>query len=40
MVIVCGSEVSWIKDKLINNCGGLYDRVTWEIEVNPLNARD
>lgn len=40
MVIVCGSEVSWIKDKLINNCGGLYGRVTWEIEVNPLNARD
>ena len=37
MVIVCGSATSWMKDKLINNYGGLYGRVTYEIRLSPFN---
>ncbi|MGN0278550.1 MAG: ATP-binding protein [Lachnospiraceae bacterium] len=37
MVIVCGSANSWIQDKLINNHGGLYNRVTYEIKLSPFN---
>lgn len=36
MVIVCGSANSWIQDKLINNHGGLYNRVTYEIKLSPF----
>lgn len=36
MVIVCGSANSWILDKLINNHGGLYNRVTYEIKLEPF----
>ena len=36
MVIVCGSSSSWILDNLINNHGGLYDRVTCEIKLRPF----
>ena len=36
MVIVCGSATSWILDKLINNHGGLYNRVTYEIKLAPF----
>ena len=37
MLVVCGSSTSWIMDKLINNHGGLYGRLTWEIELQPFN---
>ena len=36
MLIVCGSASSWIRDKLINNHGGLYNRVTREIKLEPF----
>ena len=36
MVIVCGSSTSWILDKLINNHGGLYGRLTYSIELQPF----
>ena len=36
MVIVCGSANSWMLDKLINNHGGLYGRVTYEIKLSPF----
>lgn len=36
MVIVCGSANSWILDRLINNHGGLYGRVTYEIKLSPF----
>lgn len=36
MIIVCGSANSWILDKLINNHGGLYNRVTYEIKLSPF----
>ncbi len=40
MLIVCGSTSSWILDKLINNHGGLYGRITHEIKLAPLNLRE
>lgn len=36
MLIVCGSATSWISDKLINNKGGLYNRTTNEIKLQPF----
>ncbi len=36
MLIVCGSASSWMLDKLINNHGGLYNRVTCEIRLSPF----
>ncbi len=40
MVIVCGSANSWIQDKLLNNHGGLYNRVTYEIKLAPFNLKE
>ncbi|MCQ2330637.1 MAG: AAA family ATPase [Paludibacteraceae bacterium] len=40
MVVVCGSASSWILDKLINNHGGLYDRVTHEMHLHPFTLRE
>ena len=40
MLIVCGSASSWILDKLINNHGGLYGRITHEIKLAPLKLRE
>jgi hypothetical protein len=36
MLIVCGSATSWIEDNLINNKGGLYNRLTREIKLYPF----
>lgn len=36
MLIVCGSATSWMKQTLINNKGGLYNRITREIKVQPF----
>ncbi len=40
LVVVCGSSSSWILDKLINNHGGLYNRVTCEIKLQPFTLRE
>lgn len=40
MVIVCGSANSWIQDKLINNVGGLYNRLTYQIKLSPFNLKE
>ena len=40
MVIVCGSANSWVLDKLINNHGGLYGRVTYEIKLAPFTLHE
>lgn len=40
MVIVCGSANSWIQDKLLNNHGGLYNRITYEIKLSPFNLKE
>lgn len=40
MVIISGSANSWMRDKLINNHGGLYGRVTHEIKLEPFSLRE
>lgn len=36
VLIVCGSATSWMMDKLINNHGGLHNRITRSIFLQPL----
>jgi AAA+ ATPase superfamily predicted ATPase len=36
LFIVCGSATSWIIDKLLNNHGGLHNRVTQQIHLRPF----
>lgn len=40
LLIVCGSANSWIINKLINNHGGLYNRVTYEINLAPFTIQE
>ena len=40
MLIVCGSSTSWILDKLINNHGGLYGRLTYQMELQPFDLSE
>jgi len=40
MVIVCGSATSWITNKLINNHGGLYNRVSYQIKLSPFSLKE
>lgn len=37
MLVVCGSVSSWIMDKLINNHGGLHNRITKRLLLRPFN---
>lgn len=36
ILIACGSATSWIINKLLNNKGGLHNRVTKRIKLNPF----
>lgn len=40
MIIVCGSATSWMENNLINNHGGLYGRVTYEIKLAPFDLSE
>ena len=40
MLVVCGSANSWILDNLINNHGGLYNRVTYQIHLLPFSLKE
>ena len=40
MLIVCGSATSWIINNLINNIGGLYNRVTASIQLFPFTLNE
>ena len=40
LFIVCGSATSWITNNLINGKGGLYDRVNYEIKLEPLSLSE
>ncbi len=40
MLIVCGSATAWIKNKLINAHGGLYNRLTAEVQLRPFTLRE
>ncbi len=39
-LIICGSSSSWIISKIVNNKGGLHNRITKNIRLEPFNLRD
>lgn len=39
-LVICGSSASWILKNIINNKGGLYNRVTKTIHLEPFNLAD
>jgi uncharacterized protein len=40
ILIGCGSAASWIINKLINNKGGLHNRVTQKIKLSPFSLHE
>lgn len=40
ILVVCGSAASWMINKLINNRGGLHNRVTCHIQLNPFTLKE
>ena len=40
VLIVCGSATSWIISKLINNYGGLHNRLTRQIHLKPFSLHE
>lgn len=39
-LVVCGSSASWIINKIINNKGGLHNRITETIHLEPFNLSE
>lgn len=37
VVVICGSAASWMIDNVVNNTGGLYNRITRRIYLQPFN---
>jgi len=40
ILIVCGSTASWMINKLINHKGGLHNRITEKIHLEPFNLNE
>jgi hypothetical protein len=40
LLIACGSAASWMTNKLINNKGGLHNRVTQRIKLDPFTLNE
>jgi predicted AAA+ superfamily ATPase len=40
LLIVCGSAASWMLNKLIHNKGGLYNRVTHRMKLEPFTLNE
>jgi len=40
VLIVCGSAASWVIDNVVNARGGLYNRITRQIRLQPLDLHD
>lgn len=40
MLIVCGSAASWMIDNLLNNRGGLHNRITHRINLLPFSLQE
>jgi hypothetical protein len=36
LLIVCGSSTSWMMNKLLNNKGGLHNRITQRLKIQPF----
>jgi AAA+ ATPase superfamily predicted ATPase len=39
-LIICGSAASWIIDNVLNNKGGLHNRVTLKLCIEPFNLKE
>jgi AAA+ ATPase superfamily predicted ATPase len=39
-LIICGSSSSWIIDKIVNNKGGLHNRITRNIRLEPFDLKE
>ena len=39
-LIVCGSAASWMLNVLINNDGGLHNRITQKMKIEPFNLQE
>lgn len=35
-LVVCGSSASWVVENIINNKGGLYNRITFSLKLEPF----
>lgn len=40
VVVICGSAASWMIQKVVNNTGGLYNRVTRRIYLQPFSLAE
>jgi AAA+ ATPase superfamily predicted ATPase len=40
VLVACGSATSWIMDKLLKNKGGLHNRVTMRIRLEPFTLKE
>jgi uncharacterized protein len=40
MIVICGSSASWMNQKIINNKGGLHNRITRLIRIKPFNLAE
>ncbi|MBL7815736.1 MAG: AAA family ATPase [Saprospiraceae bacterium] len=40
LLIVCGSAASWMINVLINHTGGLHNRITQKMKIEPFNLRE
>lgn len=40
LLIVCGSAASWMINVLINNTGGLHNRITQRMKISPFNLQE
>ena len=40
VVVICGSAASWMLDKIVRQRGGLHNRVTRRVRVEPFSVRE
>jgi len=40
LLIVCGSAASWMIKNIINDKGGLHNRITWQIPLYPFSLKE
>lgn len=40
VLVVCGSAAAWMIQNLVNNTGGLHNRVTQRIKIHPFNLKE
>jgi hypothetical protein len=40
LLVICGSSSSWILSKIVNNTGGLYNRITCQMKLSPFTLKE